>query len=977
MSLIIKIGMRFLVALLLLLWGSSVSAGEGLAPIPVRIGGHDNFTRIVFESPKLMAYTVAEAGGLVRVVLDTKADAAVGDTDFPLIKKITSSRNGDGALAVDVGVPAGATFKHFRLERKIVLDIFPAVAAARKPPPAALPMAAAAAPVPLVKPLPLPVPAPEIPPKVEEKKQPPPPPDVPPSAAARTPEDGDEEDPEGITEITLSSLTPMRLAVFERFDALWIVTDSIDASGSAPVIRGPMAEFITRPKGFRFDGGKAYRYAFLKKFHPYVKKQGFLWEVLLLTEPPPDVPPSAAAKVGFDPASRKAKFLVSMKGAGDTIAFEDPDVGDMLYVTPVSQPSQAVRERRRFADFEILPAQAGMVVRPLKEGLRVHPASDVVLLMSPYGLTVTPEGTGTPILIGEADAASDDDNNRLFDFPNWRQGGLKKLEDNKRELQEKIIAARTPEDRVALLMKMARLRFSNNFGQETLGILGLVQKENPEVGKNPDFIALRGAANAMAGYYREALQDLSLPSLQRYPEALLWIGFAAAASEQWRMADQAFPKSNRLLLQYPENIAIPLTVYMAESALRLGHTDTATKLLDSINMTSDSLAPQYQAAINYLRGEVFSQEGKPDQAAEVWQPVADGLNRLYHAKASLSLTRLHLRQNKITLKEAIDRIDNLRFAWRGDGLEVEILRALGSLKVQDNRILSGLEDMKQAAELADSLLDDSAPIRDDMKKIFSELFAGNQIVRISPLEAISVYDAFSGLLPSGSEGVAASLSFADCLIRMDLLERAAGVIEDQIRIGIPDGKIAAVGAKLAAVYLLDARPSQALEALKETEKGGGVEKMREERSLLRVRAQSQLNQTAAAIDTLSTMDSRNARKLKADVLWRAQKWEEAAEAIEALLPGAGKALDEEEASLVVNAAVARKLAGNPDRLKEIRDKYGAAMTGMKLAATFGVVTRDGGASALADRETLLKIAGEVDMFKGFLNSYKASLDKGS
>ncbi|MCK5518827.1 MAG: hypothetical protein KAI61_05375, partial [Alphaproteobacteria bacterium] len=139
---------------------------------------------------------------------------------------------------------------------------------------------------------------------------------------------------------------------------------------------------------------------------------------------------------------------------------------------------------------------------------------------------------------------------------------------------------------------------------------------------------------------------------------------------------------------------------------------------------------------------------------------------------------------------------------------------------------------------------------------------------------------------------------------------------------------------------------------------------------------SQLNQTAAAIGTLSTMDSRNARKLKANVLWRAQKWKEAAEAIEDLLPDAGKSLSEDEASLVVNAAVARKLAGNSDRLKELKDKYEAAMTGMKLSATFGVVTRDGGASALADRETMLKIAGEVDMFKGFLNNYKASMDKG-
>ena len=962
-------------AVLLLLRVSPAFAEGVLVPISVKIGVHDKFTRIVFETSKLTAYHVAKSGGCIRIVLDTKAKAAVSKRTFHRIKKITSFHNSNGALdsddalTIDIGVSAGATFKHFRLKRKIVLDVFSPDSSVRKVVPVISPPVAAELPVPLV----------ETSSKIEETE------DSLLHASVSEPflEDDDEEEfdeeefDEEITKITLFSLSPMRLAVFERSGVLWIVTDSTDASGSSPVIRGQMAEFISNPKGFRFDGGKAYRYTFPKKFYPHVKKQNFLWEVLLPTEPPSDFSPSVRAKVEFDKTSKKAKFLVSMKGAGDTIAFEDPDVGDLLYLIPVDCPDRAVRDRHRFVDFELLPAQAGMVVRPLKEDIQVHPVSDVVLLMSPSGLTVTPEGTGISILVGEADETLEDGNNRLFDFPNWRQSRLEKMEDRKWELQEKFLVSRTPAERVVLLMKMARLYFSNNFGQETLGLLELLRKENPAVEKSPDFIVLRGAANAMAGHYKEALQDLSLPSLQRYPETQLWIGFAAAASEQWRMADRSFPKSNQLLLPYPESIAIPLTIYMAESALHLGHTDTAIKLLDSINMNSDSLTPQYHAAINYLKGEVFSQEGRPNQAEKIWQPVADGLDRLYHAKASLSLARLHLRQKKITLKEAIDKIDNLRFAWRGDGLEVAILRVLGSLKVQDNRILSGLEDMKQAADLADSLLDDSTPIRDEMKKIFSNLFTGKQIVRILPFEAVSVYDAFSDLLPSGSKRVIVNLSFADYLIRMDLLERATEIIEDQIVIGIPNGKVTAIGTKLAAVYLLDARPSQALEALKKTEKSGMTKKMREERILLKVRAQSQLNQTAAAISTLSTMDSRNARKLKADVLWRAQKWGEAAEAIEALLPDIGKPINEEDASLVVNAAVARKLAGNPNKLKEIRDKYGAAMMGMKMAATFGVVTRDGGASALADRETVLKIAGEVDMFKGFLNSYKASLDKGS
>jgi tetratricopeptide (TPR) repeat protein len=733
-----------------------------------------------------------------------------------------------------------------------------------------------------------------------------------------------------------------------------------------------MAAFITPPKVLRFDGGTAYRYTFPKKFYPHVEKESLTWTISLRSEPYAP-PPPADLKVEFDPTSHKAKMIIPFKDAGKTIALEDPDIGDTLYVVPTNRTGQAVQNMPRLTDIALVPAIMGLVVRPLKDGLQANLVKDSVVITSADGLTVTPAGVGSPVLIGEADAASDNDNNRLFDFPNWRQGGVRNLLENRRAIQDKIVEAKTPDERASLLMKMAILYFANNFGQEALGFLSLVQKENPEMEKSPDYIAIRGAANAMSGHFKEALQDFSYPPIQNLPEINLWTGYAAAATEQWHMANRSFPSSNRLLLQYPDNIAIPFTIYMAESALRLGHADTAKKLLDTINMSSEALNPQYLAAIGYLRGESLSQAGKLDQAIEAWQPVVKGLDRLYHTKASLTLTRLLLQQKKITLKDAIERIDSLRFAWRGDGLEVETLRMLGELKVQDGQYLSGLHDMKDAADLSDNILDDSMPIRDEMKSVFADLFVNGQASKVSPLEAVAVYGEFNNLLPAGPAGVTASLGFAEYLIRMDLLDKAEDLIEAQIKIGLPEAKVSETGEKLAAVYLLDKHPQQALDALQKTERAP----VSEERSLLKARAQSELNQTDAALATLAPMTSKNATRLKADVLWRAQKWDQAAVTIESLLPAAGTALDPESASLVINAAVAWKLAGNTVKLQEIKTKYDTTMAATKLASTFDVVTRDGGASDLADHASMLKIAGEVDMFKGFLDSYKAAAGKGS
>jgi len=1005
-----KIGIRVL-AVVLLLSGMAdpARAAEPQEPaVPVTIGNHADFSRIVFAFPKLIAYHVTSTESNVRLDFDTTARAVFSGKKSALVKTIKPVPNGDGLLKVEIALTEGATVKSYRLYRKIVVDVHPSGAMPKPPAPKAAekkaetppPPPAIAAPkaVEIVKeaaPTPLttaPPPAAEITadqlkaaiahPETLAPAAPSKGATAPPLASivdtsADAAEDDDERD--NPTKIYLSFLAPSRLAAFERSSTstvLWIVTDQTTVTAALPVVTGTMAKFIAPPKTLKFNGGVAYRFVLPKKLYPHIKKQNLSWKMLLLSAPPEPAPP-ADIKVAYDPASRQGKMIVPLNGAGGALTFEDPDIGDTLYVIPTDKPDQAVQDVVRLADFAIVPAMLGMVVRPLRDNIKATPVRDFVFLTSPDGLIITPEGVGTPVLIGEADAAADNDNNRLFDFPNWRQGGFRMLGDNKQKLQDAIVAAKSPDERTGLLMKMAMLYFSNNFGPETLGILDLVLSENPDMDKNPDFIAIRGAANAMSGRFKEAFQYLSYPPIQQHPEVNLWIGFAAAATEQWHMADRSFPKSNRLLLQYPDNIAIPFTIYMAESALHIGRTDTAKKLLDTINLTSDAMDPQYRAAIAYLRGETFSQEGKPDKAAELWQPVANGLDRLYHTKAMLALTGLLLQQKKIPLKEAIDRIDSLRFAWRGDGLEIEVLRRLGALKVQNNQVLSGLEDMKQAADLSDSILDDSIHIRDEMRRIFSDLYVGNQASKIPPLEAVSVFNEFGALLPPGPEGVTATLDFVNYLIHIDLLDTAASIIEEQIKIGLPQEKLAGIGTRLAAVYLLDGKPLPALEALKKTETSGLPTKAAEERSLLQARAQSQLRQTAAAISTLSVLNSKNARRLKADVLWRAEDWNAAASAIESVLSDAGSPLGDEDAQLVVNAAVAWKLAGNRDKLKELKTKYETVMATTKLASTFGVVTRDGGISTLADRDSLIKIAGEVDMFRGFLDTYKAGAGKGS
>lgn len=990
--------------------------------VGVRLGAHADYTRVVIDFNRLVGYSVDNQSGTVTMTFDADAALSAASKNAGLVQNLQTASDGKtGTLTLRI--PENARIKHYRLMRKIVLDVYPparggdkntAPAAEQKtdkpaertaaatplptpkpeatapsvavPPPAAAENTAATAPLPpsaettappltegpaltaLVPPgvQELPADTPSLPDGVLVDQAPPPPP-APPAADVAD----KQTEP---TQIRFSSVAPLQIAVFTRDDKLWIVTEGSTGSAEAPQAAGPLANLMGAPEIMRFAGGTAYRYRLPPETFVGVGKSNMTWEVTL-----GPLPLQALGRevvhVETDKASGEAKLLAALKGRGKLLSLEDPDAGDILQIIPVSDPAARIDQRRRFSDVEIMPAYTGMVIRPLADGLRVTRINDYVLISASNGIHATPDAG--PVLLNDSGNFSGD-HPRLFDFPNWRQGGIQYLSRNRRLLEQRAATAPNDDVRNEALMNMALLYFANNFGQETLGILRLIEARNPALARNVNFIALRGAASAMAGHYQDALQDLSNPAIQQHPEVSLWVGYAAAATEQWRMANRSFPADNTLLLEYPPNIATPFTIYMAESALRLGRTNTATKLLDTLYPWSADMDTHHRAAIAYLKGEVARQEGRKTEALRIWRPVANGRDQLYHAKASIALANLELAEGKITLKDAIDRLDSLRFAWRGDGLEVHILHTLGLLRTQNGQYLDGLNDMRTAMTLADSLQDDTSIIRADMSRVIADIFVGGQAENIAPLEAISIHSAYGSLLPTGIAGSVATLNFADFLIRVDLLDKAAELIDAQLTAGTaPPEKVPALGAKMAAIYLLDSRAADALSAVQRSQRSGTDPKLERERQMLRARALSQLGRTDEAIGALAADDTPDGRRLKADILWRAQRWVPAAQIIESLLPSPPPpTLEAETAEMVVNAAVAYKLGGDNQGLSSLRERFLTSISATPQANTFGIITRPGGRSTLADRDTILKIAGEVDMFKGFLKSYQSAAGGG-
>jgi len=101
-----------------------VAAASG--GLRVNVGRHPGFTRLVFDWPDKVEYTVARDGRSVSMRFDRPADVDLQELDAALPKPSfgsPSASSASGNLIVNLTVPQNAYIRHFRESSKIVLDV--------------------------------------------------------------------------------------------------------------------------------------------------------------------------------------------------------------------------------------------------------------------------------------------------------------------------------------------------------------------------------------------------------------------------------------------------------------------------------------------------------------------------------------------------------------------------------------------------------------------------------------------------------------------------------------------------------------------------------------------------------------------------------------------------------------------------------------------------------------------------------------
>ena len=982
--------------------------------VPLRAKALDGYARLVFEWPQNVTYTIDRSSQNVVTLKFDKAGALdQSDAPFSDIKSIAKfDVISESPLEVTLYIPRSSRIRDLKIGKRVILDVYDPEDAADLKSLAGMEKPKAVAP----KEEPAKAPEPkEKSEKVAEKK-----PTAAPPAIVLVPENlppkktieqiqKEEEDKrreearlamekakqDAIKKaveqkehiISLRGTQEMTMAAYESFGGLWVVVGGANAF-SAPALTTPDPQNFPELQTVQ-DGVFDVYYLPVGERELHYKGIGgsLAWDLVMGDKVKPNPPVLPERIVTSTDGLRSGTLFWPLDGVAEIVNIEEPETGQTLIVVTVANAMQLAGPAQTYVDFDVLPSHVGLVIRPRVDDLEVTKTEDGVEITRPLGLALS--------LSKDLDAAElfenkipkmakgDVKKDVLLRFSEWQLGDHRSLK-KKENILLAGIRGQEPSRRVQDLIRLGKMFISHGRGAEAQGYFQFAVSEMPEIEGSAELRAYRGVAKSLGWKSREALDDFLFSGLDGNEEINLWKAFVLADLGDWQQAASLLPDKYAVLYTYPYNIASRMAVVLAEVNLRAGNVRKAEELMSYVDTQKEGeLTPSVKAALQYLKGEAARQKKDIEQTKELWGELTKDKDDLYRTKASLALTILQSNLDEIKNEDVIDRLERLRYGWRGDGLEAQVNYWLGDAYFKAKDYIKGLVIMREAASMADeSVL--AARITSDMGETFNSMFEEENLKDVSPLDAVAVFDQFKELTPVGTEGDKLVQRLAEHLVRSNLLGRATKLLQHQVDHRLNGKEKIRIAIRLAAIELIDKNPQKAINALGKANdtlnfisESEDKEQYKHEIALLRIRAYAQNKEFKKALSLIDGMPlDPVVNRLKADIAWKANYWDIAAEALNDVLideniSGDSK-LTEEQTDIILNRAIALNLDNDRISLANMREKYSTLMLekNKDKARQFEVITRPRRTALLNDREALLSAVAEVDLFKEFLDSYR-------
>ena len=220
---------------------------------------------------------------------------------------------------------------------------------------------------------------------------------------------------------------------------------------------------------------------------------------------------------------------------------------------------------------------------------------------------------------------------------------------------------------------------------------------------------------------------------------------------------------------------------------------------------------------------------------------------------------------------------------------------------------------------------------------------------------------------------------ADRLAQVDLLERAAKLLMQQVDFRLEGEEKARVGARLATIRLLNKQPTMAADAITRSDEVDIPPFLEAQRRQLLARAYIDQGMENKALNVLDKDETRNADLLRAEIYWKAQKWRPASRMLYRLVNSTGakprKKLNDQQALYVMNLAVSMALGGDERGINKIIRDFGSSMDKTSYKDAFRLIASPD-ATGLIDSGSVARTVSVASNFKNFMAAYKKKIKDG-
>ena len=766
---------------------------------------------------------------------------------------------------------------------------------------------------------------------------------------------------------------PAGAAVFRRGGSIWIVFDAPARLDISTFPRGlrqmTSAEAFTGPDyaAVRIDAppGTPFR----------AESAGSTWNIALGRAPSPQ---ATTVRVVRDEAGGPAALKSAVAGATRVVRIDDPVVGDRITVVTALGPAKGAPLRREFAQVTVLPSSQGLALESFVPDLAVTHDGDIVRIGRPEGLALSPLSVGSAPEDAGLDAPRPAIMPALIDQTEWPKTGPGGFLARYNELFA-AAAEETQKGRnapTANRFALARFLVGSELAYEAIGVLNDMARKSPEVVENPEFRGLRGISRVMARRYAEAATDFSAPILASDPSASLWRAYISAQLGQWTEVRNEFAAGAEAFNQFSPVWKSRFARAEGQAALAQGDFEGADK---AVRLALEDRADSAETlAVRLLQARLLEAQGAKARAVRIYEAVATAPIESLATPAALRATRLRMEEGALTPIQAADRIGALRYRWRGDGTELEVIRTLGGIYLSQGRYREALETLRSAGRSMPDL-PEAVQLQADLNQAFRSLFMDGVADGLQPVQALALFLDFKDLTPLGADGDMMVRRLVGRLVNVDLLEQAAELLKYQVENRLDGAPKAQVATDLALIYLMDRKPEQALQAINNSRTTLLPPAMQMERRRVEARALIALNRPQDVVELLERDNTPEGQDLRTEVIWRQKNWPAAAAAFERSLGDRWKRpgpLTPEEEGRLLRASIAFSLSGDDAALARLRTRYSAFVDQARNpeALKVGLTGMDSAEVGAAD---FSKVTADNEAFAGWVEKMRARFTRPS